>query len=148
MASRRENILERFLGLAQGVQGIAEAQRNVPDVTSLKRPAIVIQDGSEQLVVRPQGDRRTRVQIMEASPAIRILVSAPPKEQGTLLNLYLARYQKAIFEDATLLALVGGDNGELRYEGCSTEDLETTESREARMEVNIVFQYPFLVSDL
>lgn len=147
MASRRENILARFLELAQGVQGIAEARRNVLDVSRLQRPAIVIQDGSEQLVVRPQSERRTRVQILEGSPAIRIYVGAAPADQGSLLNTYLARYQKAIFEDATLLALVGGDNGELRYEGASFEEPEA-ESREARMEVNIVFQYPFMVSDL
>jgi hypothetical protein len=86
------------------------------------------------------------VQIMQASPAITLLVGAGAKDQGKLANLYLGRFLKSVLTDATLAALVT-TNGAIHYEGASLEDPEP-ESREARMEVNLVFVYPFIAGAL
>lgn len=146
MAHRREPILARLLVLAKGVQGIAAAERNVTDVLQLKRPAIAIRDGAETMVALPRNERRITVQLMQMTPAITIYVGAGSKEAGTLANLYLARLLTAVNADSELLALTGS-NGEIRYEGASLEDPEP-EGREARMEIALVFVYPFDASAL
>lgn len=146
MAYVRESILARLLQLAKSVPNVAAAARNVTDVTRLLRPGIAIKDGSEQLLVQPRNERRTAVMMMQASPSITIYVGASAPDQGALSNTFLERYLKAVLEDDTLLGLVT-TNGEIRYEGASLEDPEP-ESREARMEVSLVFVYPFVVSAL
>lgn len=146
MAYVRESILARLLHLAEGVPNIAAAARNVTDVARLERPAISIKDGSEQLLVQPRNERRTAVTMMQASPAITIYVGASARDQGALSNSFLERYLKAVLTDDELLTLVT-TNGEIRYEGASLEDPEP-EGREARMEVSLVFVYPFQVSAL
>jgi hypothetical protein len=140
----RESILARLLQLAEGVPNIAAAARNVTDVAGLKRPAIAIKDGPEQLLVSPRNERRTAITMMQASPAITIYVGAGARDQGQLSNTFLERYLKAVLTDDTLLTLVT-TNGEIRYEGASLEDPEP-EGREGRMELSLVFVYPFLVS--
>jgi hypothetical protein len=143
---RREPILARLLELAKAVQGIAAAERNVLDLTKLARPGIAIRDGGETPTVLPRNERRVTVQLMQMTPGVIVYVGAGAKEAGTLANLYLGRLLAAVNNDSDLLALTG-TNGEIRYEGASLEDPEP-EGREARMEIALVFVYPFDASAL
>lgn len=146
MAYRREPILARALELARAVPGIQAAERNTLDVAKLKRPAIVIKDGSELPIRMPRNERRSSVLLMQGSPTVTIYVGAGNSDVGPLSNLYLTRYLTAVLEDETLLALTG-TNGEIRYEGASLEEPEP-EGREARMEISLVFVYPFNAATL
>ena len=141
MAHRREPILARFLAVAKAIQGVAAAERNVLDVLQLKRPAIAIKDGAETPVVLPRNQQRISVQTMQMTPTTTIYVGAGAKDADTLANLFLDRLITAVNADSELLALTGS-NGEIRYEGASLEEPEP-EGREARMEVMLVFVYPF-----
>lgn len=149
MAYVREAVLARVLELAEAVEGIAAAKRNVLDLDELRRPGIAIKDGSEVLLRTNREGRgivRPGVQMMIASPVITIHLRAGQENHGSLCNLYLGRFLKAVIEDAALAALIG-NNGEIRYEGSSLEDPEAG-GREARMELSLVFVYPFLASAL
>lgn len=146
MPHRREPILARLLVLAKGVQGIAAAERNVTDLTNLKRPGIVIRDGSVQRVTVPRNQQRVSPQMMQLTPPIVIYVGAGSKDQGPLASLYLDRFLQAVFNDAELLALVS-TNGEISFEAASLEDPEP-EGREARMEITLTLTYPFDASAL
>ena len=146
MAYVREQVLARLLELARAVPGIVAAERNVSDVSKLKRPGIAIRDGSEVLLSQPRNQRRSEIQLMQSAPAVWLYVGAGAADQGTLINKFMAAYLKAVLTDADLLALVG-TNGEIRYEGASLEDPEP-EGREARMEISLVFVYPFQASAL
>jgi hypothetical protein len=146
MAYVREDIMARLLELAQGVSGISEAARNALDVRNLARPAITIRDGSETKLSQPRNQPRPGVQLMQTAPVIYLYVGAGQRDVGTLTNQYLARFLKSVLEDATLLSLVT-TNGEISYEGANLEDPEA-ESREGRMEISLVFVYPFRASAL
>lgn len=142
----RETILARLLVVAQGLDGVQAVARNSADVPGLARPAFLIHDGSETLLDKPDNERFSRLLRMEMAPLVAILVHASEPSAGTLLNIYRARFLAAVISDAGILAAIGG-NGEIRYEGCSLEPA-TAEAKERRLELNLVFMYPFRASDL
>ena len=47
MSDRREQILVRLLGIAQGLPGIAAAFRNKDEISDRQRPCVVILDADE-----------------------------------------------------------------------------------------------------
>jgi hypothetical protein len=84
---------------------------------------------------------------MELTPGIMLLVrSDTGAEGGALMSLFRGRLINAILSDTTLRGIVT-TNGAIRYEGCNEVD-PTPESKEPRLEINIVFTYPLILSDL
>lgn len=146
MADPRETILARLSVIFANVEGVAATARNAADVPGLARPAVLLHDGAEQVLDKPQAERQSRLQRIELSPNIVILVATTAAEVGALFNLYRARVLKAVLQDPEILALLA-PSGEIRYEGCTLEPA-TAESKEGRLELNLVFAYVFRTSDL
>lgn len=148
MADIREQIIARLVTVCDGVTGIETAGRNLTDVPLMSRPATLINGGAEQMVSSPRPAARfSQVQLMELTPGIILLVrSDTGAEGGSLMSLFRGRLVNAILSDATLRTLVT-TNGSIRYEGCNEVD-PTPESKEPRLEINIVFTYPLRLSDL
>lgn len=142
----RETILAGCLRVAGAVEGVKAAARNAVDVPGLARPAMLIHDGGETLLDKPVGERLSRLQRVEIAPSIVILVDADAGNLGSLLNLFRARFLSDLLSDDALVTLLE-PNGEIRYEGCVFEPI-TADSREGRMELNIVFTYVFRAADL
>lgn len=146
MADIREEALKRLVVIAAGVQGIVAADRNKSDVPENRRPAVLIQDGSEQFVSAPRSETLMRAQMMELSPAIWIRVNTKPEEAGPLLSVLRNRLMKAISADAALQAIITS-NGYLRFEG-STVPEPPPQGFEQRMDLNVVIGYPFRLVDV
>lgn len=149
MADIREQILTRLVTVCAGVTGIVSAGRNVTDVPQNARPAVLITGGAEQILARAQTDRVThQKQTMELTPGIILLVrSDAGAEGGPLMSLFRSRLVSAILNDTTLRGLGNATRGGLRYEGCN-EIEPTPESKEPRLELQIVFTYALTISDL
>lgn len=146
MSDLREQILSRIAAVCAGVSGIVASDRNRLAVTDLRRPAVIVLDGAEQLLDAPDGERRSRVQRMELSPQIAILVRADTgTEAGQLLSLYRGRVAYAVLADATLRDYTGTSGG-IRFEGSDVERPDP-ETREYRLNLNITFTYPFRLTD-
>jgi len=147
LADPREAILNRLVAVCAAVSGIQAAVRNRLDAAALRRPAAIVHDGAEQLLDAPQGERRSRLQRMELSPGITVVIRGDDGgEAGTLMTLYRSRVVYAVLNDAELQGLVGS-NGGIRYES-ATVALPDAEAREYRITVELVFTYPFYLSDL
>jgi len=147
VADPREAILNRVVVVCGSVTGIQAAARNRLDVAALRRPAAIVHDGAEQLLDAPQGERRSRLQRMELAPGVTVVIRGDDgAEAGALMTLYRSRIVFAILNDAELIALVG-TNGGIRYEG-ATVALPDAEAREYRITIDLVFTYPFYLSDL
>lgn len=147
MADTRELILTRLVDVCAGVTGIATAVRNQSDVLVSSRPAVIINDGAEDFLDAPGGEKLSRAQRVELSPQILILVHADTgAEAGTLLTLFRNRVVYAVLTDATLRDYVGTVGG-MRFEGTAVEP-PSPESKEPRMDINIVFTYVFKLTDL
>jgi hypothetical protein len=157
MASGRETILARLLLIAQGTRGIRGAIRNAADDPDLKRPFIIIHDGTDVLVNSaagtPASERLSRRQNRVLTPGIEILAYASEPDVGTLLNQCCERFISALISDAELLVALGIDpatatgSGEIRFDACVLEPA-VAESKERRMVLTIVFTYPYQVASL
>ena len=112
----------------------------------LKRPAMLIHDGGETLLDRPRAERLSAIQRVDLAPSIVILVGSTADDLGSLLNRFRGRFLADLLADPDLKALLE-PNGAINYEGCTFEPI-TAESKEGRMELNIVFTYTFRISDL
>ena len=157
MVDMRETILAACLRVAKAVEGMNLAARNVQDV-GLKRPAMLIHDGGETLLDRPRAERLSAIQRVDLAPSIVILVGSTADDLGSLLNRFRGRFLADLLADSELKALlINGArptgaynlqaNNAINYEGCTFEPI-TAESKEGRMELNIVFTYTFRISDL
>ena len=145
----RELILARLPVVCTGITGIAAVGQNQLDVPGLARPAILINDGSEEVLLdRPNSASRFgQVQIMDLTPDIRLLMRA---DMGTdarkITSMFRGRVIAAILGDATLRGIVGA-NGAMKYGGCSSPD-PSPETKEPRLDFTFVFTYPLKLSDL
>ncbi len=147
MADARELILARLVTVCGAVEGITAAARNRLDVPGLARPAIIIQDGIEQMLDQPQGARHSELQRIELSPGITIIVrGGGPADPGTLLSLFRSRIIAAVLADSELRGLCGS-NGRIRYEGCLVAPPDA-EAKEYRADLTLVFTYVFRLGDL
>lgn len=147
MAEPRELILSRLVTVCAGVTGVMTAVRNQSDIIVTQRPGVIVNDGAEDFLDAPRGEQLSRVQRVELSPQILILVRADNgAEAGTLLTLFRNRVVHAVLSDATLRSYVGTVGG-MRFEGCAVEP-PAPESKEPRMDLNIVFTYTFKLGDL
>jgi hypothetical protein len=148
VADTRELILSRIPIVCANTTGIVSAGRNLTDVPLMQRPAAIVWGGAEQMLSSPRPSARfSEVQMMELSPQILVFVRADTgAEGGALMSLFRSRLVAAILADTTLRVLVT-TNGGIRYEGCNEVE-PTPESKEPRLELQIVFTYPLKLSDL
>jgi hypothetical protein len=152
MADRRESILSRLRVICGDIQGVNSVERNRLDVVRLNRPAIVILDGAEQVLdprISGRGDmgNRSEVQRMELAPLISIHVRGTHDiDGGNLLSLFRTRVLAAILTDPPLADFIAGA-GSIRYEGAIVAP-PTAEGNEYRMDLSLVFTYPFKLADI
>ncbi len=142
---KREAILARLTIVCAGLEGVVSAKRNVLDVPLLGRPALVVQDGSEERLDAPASANRSSALRLEMTPQIWLLVRGSPDDAGPLMSLFRGRLIAAVLNDATLLDLTGTSGG-IRYEGVTVNE-PTPETKEPRMDVNFTFTYTLLLSD-
>lgn len=143
----REEILARLILVAASVTGIISTERNRLDVPGLRRPAIILHDGSEELIDVPPKERQSRIARMTLTPGLVIFArtdDATPA--GPLLSAYRSKLVKGVLSDQTLLGLVG-TNGAINYHGCLMQP-PMPDSREPRMDVTFLFNYVLRLSDL
>lgn len=144
MADPGELILVRLPIVCAGVTGITTVASNQSDIPVTARPGIIINDGAEQFLDAPRGEHLSRVQRVELSPEIRILVRADNgAEARTLLRLFRNRVVVAVLSDATLRQIADG----IRFDASSTEP-PTPDSKEPWMSLNFVFRYVFRLIDI
>jgi hypothetical protein len=138
MADIAEQVLSRLVEVCQGVQGIVAVARNVTDVASLQRPAIVVHDGTIQLADAPPNLKRSQLQLLELTPRIEVLLRAAAADSsGPLLSTYRVRLRAAVLNDAELGAL---PLEALRFDSSSVEP-PTAMSKEPRMNVHFAFVF-------
>lgn len=143
---KREQILARLLTICAGLPGITAAARNVLDVPQLARPAMVVQDGSEERLDSAISDNRSGVTRLEMNPQIWLFVRGAPANVGPLMSMFRSRLIYAVTSDMTLRDLTGTVGG-IRYEGCTVSE-PTPETKEPRMDVNFTLIYTLAMSDL
>lgn len=149
MVDIRDDILARLPIVCAGITGIVAVGENGLDVPGVVRPAIIINDGSEEVVLeRPNSPRRFgQVQIVELTPDIRLFLRADDgRDARKIKNLFRARIILAILGDATLQSILGA-NGSMKYSGCSAPD-PSPETKEPRLDFTFTFSYPLKLSDL
>jgi hypothetical protein len=143
---KREQILARLLELCAGLTGIVAAARNTLDVPALARPALVVQDGSEERLDSAQSDNRSGVTRLEMNAQCWLLVRGAAANVGPLMSMFRSRLVYAVASDPTLRNLTGTVGG-IRYDGCTVSE-PTPETKEPRMDLNFAFTYTLAMSDL
>jgi len=74
VADTREVLLARLAAVCGAVEGVRAVGRNTLDVAALARPAVIVQDGIEQVRDIPKGARYSEVARMELSPGLTVIV--------------------------------------------------------------------------
>jgi len=147
VADTREVLLARLVTVCGAVSGIRAVGRNTLDVAALNRPAVIVQDGIEQVRDIAQGARYSEVARMELAPGLTVIVrGGVGVDPGGLLSLYRARVLTAVLSDPELIAATGR-NGGIRYEGCLVPSPDP-EGKEHRLDLSLVFAYPFKLADV
>jgi hypothetical protein len=149
MLDKREDIIGRVVAIAGTVSGILKVARNVVEISKAARPAIVIWDGDE--VTKPWGPtgRSTigmRPMLVTMTLDVRLMLEDAATLIGGEFNLYRRRFLAALLGDATLIGLIG-PNGDLRYEGLTTE-LAPGQKMEGEMALSIAIDYVLKPEDL
>ncbi|MEJ6845087.1 hypothetical protein V3589_02540 [Sinorhizobium fredii] len=120
MADPRELILARLVEIAEAVEGIKKARRNVTGESETTLPLAVILDGDETADDRdPVSRPPTAPRIVTMTPEIYVIVAKAAADVGTQVNLMRSRFINAIAADAQLIALTKDREGG-RYEGAAS----------------------------
>jgi len=147
VADTREDLLARLVLVCGAVAGVRAVGRNTLDVADLNRPAVIVQDGIEQMRDIANGARYSEVGRMELSPSVTVFLRAGiGVDPGRLMSLYRSRVVAAVLTAAELIAATGR-NGGIRYEGCVALPPDA-ETKEHRLDLHFVFAYPFRLSDV
>jgi hypothetical protein len=140
MTDIREAILARMLVIAEDVEDVELAARNKLTLDESQRPAIIILDGPETARNNEASRRPARApRIIDMQPSVVVMVGAKAEDVGTLINLYRARYLKALTEDTEFLELTHDSEG-FRYDGC-TPTVEEGRVVEGQMEFHLSITY-------
>lgn len=154
MIDRRELVLARCAVLIGQVPGIELGERNRGEVTGKRRPAIILNDGAEEVIERDAGDasgsRNSRIQAMRMEPQFLIKYQAAAADAGPRGNELRDALLKTLFSDSELLTLLELDGQRIsviKYlgGGLTTEE---GEQRECTFEVNLGLTYIFRLSEL
>jgi hypothetical protein len=149
VADTREQILAQLVTVCAAIEGVTACVRNRLD-QNLARPAIIVLDGSEEVVDTPPQPQRSpaqQIQRMAVTPSVTLLVrGSDGSGAGTILSLYRSRIVTTVLGDATLIGLVGA-SGRISYDGATVAPPEA-EGPEYRMELAFTFRYVFNLIDL
>lgn len=154
MIDQRERVLAHCAALIATVPGVVQTARNAGEVTGKRRPAIIQDDGTEEVVDEDAGSaggsKNSLVQRMRLDVAFRILVEAPAEAIGPLASQLRSDLIVTLFSDDTLLDLLGvahSRSTRIKFVG-SMFDTSDGEQREGTMTVNLAFTYVFKLADL
>lgn len=150
MTDRRELIVARLVVLAEGI--VSRVFRNNQSITGKAAAAIVVWDGDEAADLGNFGSGRpaNAPVMVDMTPELRLLVEAPAAEVGATLNALRIDTVKAVIADTLPgggLREIIGSNGEVRYEGCSTEMLPGR-AMEGSLGVRFAIRYPLIYAEL
>lgn len=133
----REAILVRLLETLK-VDGVRTTHRNVASVPESDLPAAVVLDGDEFADELPPGRGAASLRVMNLQPEIYILARTKTETVGTELNAFRRKLIKAVFADATLVALC--KDSEISFDGMETS-LATGRSMLGEARLNFTFRY-------
>lgn len=147
---KRKLILIRLAAVLEGASGVLEFVRN-RQLTTDKRPAIQLLDSDEvaDRAAFGRGRPANAPNLSVMSPEIFVFLKNVKPENPTVgddLNDFVATVLKAVITDPELNDLVGS-NGEIRYDGLST-DLGEDRTIEGKARLGISFVYVFRPNDL
>lgn len=143
----REAIMVRMLEIAEGVEEIAAAYRNIKTVADTKLPALIVNEGDEEADDNDppkRGPMSVRRVVM--TPQIVIASGATPEDVGTELNGLRVAVIKAILSDTQLRDLTLDSTG-VRYDGFES-DLFLGRTMMGQMAVRFRLTYQFNPNDL
>lgn len=153
MRDRRAEITDRLTAVLTPVATSNQYffWRNRGSLEINERPAIVVCDTDEIAEKQAFGKGRMSIGpnlVMFTPEIIVTLRDHKPKntEIGTLLNTMRRSIIVAVLFDDQLNEIVGS-NGEIRYQGCST-DLGNERAMNGEMQVVMTFVYPFIPNEL
>jgi hypothetical protein len=135
--------------LSLSVPGVKSVSRNKLHISEEARPAVSLFDGDEESNWEDDSGRSRHAKsptLVTMSPEITLLLADKPEEVGSKLNEFRAAFLKVVLNDVDLQTIVG-ENGEIRYRGCSTSVLQGR-SMEAEMGLDISFRYPLFPTKL
>lgn len=162
----REQILDRIVAVLGGVSGVVTAARNRADladtVDSDKFPAIIVLDGSEDMVqqIAPNKSVRMPPAIMCLKPEIFVILpqrddatnltlDGVPAPIGPELTLWRDLCLSALINDAILVGTGRQDggllttSGQMVYRGCST-DMATGRTLWGQVQLFVDFYYVWI----
>ena len=153
MADTREDILLRYLAIAQAVKladtSIKTVIRNRGWRSNEDRPAIVLLDGDESnngtAVTLGRGGLLMRPSIVTMRPELYVLLDERRLENETVgedLNAYRIALTRALATDQQMVTLLGS-NGKVVYNGCVT-DLKSGSALTGQMRLDFAFTYLFV----
>lgn len=143
---RREAVLAALLAIANTIQGVVAAGRNITDFKSLSRPAIFINDGAEDIVSQPEGVSESSILEMEMTPEFQIRIGGNPAQIGTMANRILARFRYRVVTSSVIRDIIG-TNGKIFIQGASLVG-PTPESQEVRLDSGFLIRYYWRAQDV
>lgn len=149
MRDIRDEILIRLAEVCRNITGVAAVGTNCLDVAGLVRPAIIINDGTEDVgLERSNSARRySQIQLMDLTPEIKLLLrTTDASDARRLVSVFRGRLISAILSDSELQGILSA-NGAIRYSGCTSPD-PSPETKEPRLDFTFVFTYALKLSDL
>lgn len=143
----REAIMARMLEIAEGVEEITVAYRNVKTVADTYLPAFIVLEGDEEADDNDPPKRGPMsVRRVQMTPQIVIASGAKPEDIGTELNGLRVAVIKAILSDTQLRDLTLDSTG-VRYDGFES-DLVLGRTMLGQMAVRFRLTYKFDPNDL
>jgi hypothetical protein len=140
MTDRREEILARLAEIAPRIKNISVAQRMTRDVNTEEGPAIILFDGSEQIINDERKDGRVS-QVFAMRPELLVYLQASAADVGKNLNKIRAAAIDAVVFDEELRSLAGG-NGKVRYLGCETS---AERGRAVEADMALIFEITYVL---
>lgn len=153
MPDKREDILVRYLAIAQSVQiadtTIKTVIRNRGWKSNEDRPAIVLLDGDEANTGAEyrlgRGGLQMRPALVTMRPELYVLLDERRLQNDTVgqdLNNYRVLLARALAIDTQMVSLLGS-NGKVVYNGCVT-DLKSGSALTGQMRLDFAFTYLFV----
>lgn len=152
MVDKREQVLTRIFAVLETIPGVVSHVRNRVELSDDKRPALYLLDGDETADETAFGKGRLNASpnIITLKPEVWVsLENRQPKNEnlGQDLNAYRVLLIKAMLNDSQLIALTGGDFGNIRYMGAVT-DLARGRDTAGVMGLMFAFVYMLKPSEL
>lgn len=116
MKDRREQILERLTAIADSIDAITTAARNVMEFSETKMPAVGVLEGDEEVAVEDVSRGRPSLRPYVVTMTPQLFLRAQNETVGSTLNEMRLALIKRVLEDQELNALSLNGRG-VRYAG-------------------------------